>query len=90
MWGYLEAHVLKAIWLFKSQLFNDFLNAIFFSSPTIALIVVVFLDNNVDYKDSSRGRGLPWWVKFRTFKEDNRNEEFYILPFNLNHFFPPS
>ncbi|KAK6124278.1 hypothetical protein DH2020_041969 [Rehmannia glutinosa] len=70
--------------------FNDFLNTIFMSSPTVALIVAVFLDNTLDYKDSARDRGMPWWVKFRTFKGDSRNEEFYTLPFNLNRFFPPS
>ncbi|RVW31914.1 Nucleobase-ascorbate transporter 2 [Vitis vinifera] len=70
--------------------FNDFLNTIFFSSPTVALIVAIFLDNTLDYKDSARDRGMPWWVKFRTFKGDSRNEEFYTLPFNLNRFFPPS
>ncbi|KAH9749066.1 nucleobase-ascorbate transporter 2 [Citrus sinensis] len=70
--------------------FNDFLNTIFFSSPTVALIVAVFLDNTLDYKDSAKDRGMPWWVKFRTFKGDTRNEEFYTLPFNLNRFFPPS
>ncbi|KAB1213021.1 Nucleobase-ascorbate transporter 2 [Morella rubra] len=70
--------------------FNDFLNTIFFSPPTVALIVAIFLDNTLDYKDSARDRGMPWWVKFRTFKGDSRNEEFYTLPFNLNRFFPPS
>ncbi|KAG2687893.1 hypothetical protein I3760_09G070400 [Carya illinoinensis] len=70
--------------------FNDFLNTIFFSSPTVAMIVAIFLDNTLDYKNSARDRGMPWWVKFRTFKGDSRNEEFYTLPFNLNRFFPPS
>ncbi|KAL5732106.1 DUF1279 superfamily [Ranunculus cassubicifolius] len=70
--------------------FNDFLNTIFFSSPTVALIVAVFLDNTLEYKDSARDRGMPWWDRFRTFKGDSRNEEFYTLPFNLNRFFPPS
>ncbi|RXH86302.1 hypothetical protein DVH24_017355 [Malus domestica] len=70
--------------------FNDFLNTIFSSSPTVALIVAVFLDNTLEYKDSARDRGMPWWVKFRQFKGDSRNEEFYTLPFNLNRFFPPS
>lgn len=74
----------RAIW------FNDFLNTIFFSSPTVALIVAVFLDNTLDYKDRAKDRGMPWWAKFRTFKGDSRNEEFYTLPFNLNRFFPPS
>ncbi|KAK2995997.1 hypothetical protein RJ640_017361 [Escallonia rubra] len=70
--------------------FNDFLNTIFLSSPTVALIVAVFLDNTLEFKDSARDRGMPWWAKFRTFKGDSRNEEFYTLPFNLNRFFPPS
>lgn len=70
--------------------FNDFLNTIFLSSPTVGLIVSVFLDNTLEFKDSARDRGMPWWAKFRTFKGDSRNEEFYTLPFNLNRFFPPS
>ncbi|KAJ6377306.1 hypothetical protein OIU76_026309 [Salix suchowensis] len=74
----------RAVW------FDDFLNTIFFSSPTVALIIAVFLDNTLDYKDSARDRGMQWWVRFRTFNGDSRNEEFYTLPFNLNRFFPPS
>ncbi|CAH9121961.1 unnamed protein product [Cuscuta epithymum] len=70
--------------------FNDLLNTVFMSSPTVALMVSVFLDNTLDYKDSARDRGMPWWAKFRAFKGDSRNEEFYTLPFNLNRFFPPS
>ncbi|KAF5472948.1 hypothetical protein F2P56_009603 [Juglans regia] len=70
--------------------FDDFLNTIFFSSSTVALIVAIFLDNTLDYKNSARDRGMPWWVKFRNFKGDSRNEEFYTLPFNLDRFFPPS
>lgn len=70
--------------------FNDFLNTIFGSSPTVALIVAVFLDNTLEFKESSKDRGMSWWAKFRSFKGDSRNEEFYTLPFNLNRFFPPS
>ncbi|KAF6147556.1 hypothetical protein GIB67_014675 [Kingdonia uniflora] len=70
--------------------FNDFINTVFFSSPTVALIVAVFLDNTLECKDTARDRGMPWWDRFRTFKGDSRNEEFYTLPFNLNRFFPPS
>ncbi|WVY91526.1 hypothetical protein V8G54_037040 [Vigna mungo] len=66
--------------------FNYFLNTLFFSSPTVALIVAVFLDNTLNYKDNVKDRGMPWCTRFRTFKGDNRNEEFY----NLNRFFPPS
>ncbi|KAK1368819.1 nucleobase-ascorbate transporter 2 [Heracleum sosnowskyi] len=70
--------------------FNDFLNTIFGSSPTVALIVSVFLDNTLEFKESAKDRGMSWWAKFRSFKGDSRNEEFYTLPFNLNRFFPPS
>ncbi|KAM0062207.1 putative xanthine/uracil/vitamin C permease [Helianthus debilis subsp. tardiflorus] len=70
--------------------FNAFLNTVFASPPMVGLIVAVFLDNTIDVADSKKDRGMPWWVKFRTFKGDNRNEEFYTLPFNLNRFFPPT
>ncbi|ERM97670.1 hypothetical protein AMTRI_Chr01g110390 [Amborella trichopoda] len=74
----------------KAGWFNDYINTIFSSPATVALIVAVFLDNTLDYKDAAKDRGMPWWVKFRTFKGDSRNEEFYTLPFNLNRFFPPT
>ncbi|XWS36750.1 hypothetical protein CRYUN_Cryun20dG0112700 [Craigia yunnanensis] len=70
--------------------FNAFLNTIFSSPATVGLIVAVFLDNTVEVLKSKKDRGMPWWVKFRTFKGDTRNEEFYTLPFNLNRFFPPT
>ncbi|XP_015881203.3 nucleobase-ascorbate transporter 1 isoform X2 [Ziziphus jujuba] len=70
--------------------FNAFLNTIFSSPPTVGLIVAVFLDNTLEVEKSKKDRGMPWWVKFRSFKGDNRNEEFYTLPFNLNRFFPPT
>ncbi|GMY09815.1 nucleobase-ascorbate transporter 1 isoform X1 [Fagus crenata] len=70
--------------------FNAFLNTIFSSPATVGLIVAVFLDNTIEVEKSKRDRGMPWWVKFRTFRGDNRNEEFYTLPFNLNRFFPPT
>ncbi|KAJ3695738.1 hypothetical protein LUZ60_001115 [Juncus effusus] len=70
--------------------FNDYINTIFSSPATVALITSVFLDNTLDVTDAARDRGMPWWVRFRTFKGDSRNEEFYTLPFNLNRFFPPS
>ncbi|KAK2442617.1 N-terminal acetyltransferase [Trifolium repens] len=70
--------------------FNAFLNTIFSSPPTVGLIVAVILDNTLEVEKSKKDRGMPWWVKFRTFRGDNRNEEFYTLPFNLNRFFPPT
>lgn len=70
--------------------FNAFVTTIFVSSPTVSLIIAVFLDNTLEVERSKKDRGMPWWVKFRTFRGDNRNEEFYTLPFNLNRFFPPT
>ncbi|KAK7372611.1 hypothetical protein VNO80_05997 [Phaseolus coccineus] len=70
--------------------FNAFLNTLFSSPATVGLIVAVLLDNTLEVERSKKDRGMPWWVKFRTFKGDNRNEEFYTLPFNLNRFFPPT
>ncbi|QCD78714.1 solute carrier family 23 [Vigna unguiculata] len=70
--------------------FNAFMNTIFSSPATVGLIVAVLLDNTLEVERSKKDRGMPWWVKFRTFRGDNRNEEFYTLPFNLNRFFPPT
>ncbi|KAL7185858.1 hypothetical protein ACSBR2_027759 [Camellia fascicularis] len=70
--------------------FNAILNTLFSSPPTVGLIVAVFLDNTIEVEKSKKDRGMPWWFKFRTFRGDNRNEEFYTLPFNLNRFFPPT
>ncbi|KAK4276081.1 hypothetical protein QN277_019070 [Acacia crassicarpa] len=57
----------------------------------VALIVAVFLDNTIGVGKSKKDRGgMTWWAKFRKFKGDSRNEEFYNLQFNLNRFFPPT
>jgi hypothetical protein len=56
----------------------------------VGLMVAVFLDNTLEVKQAGMDRGMPWWQRFRTFKGDSRNEEFYRLPFNLNRFFPPA
>ncbi|KAL8192158.1 hypothetical protein R6Q57_028020 [Mikania cordata] len=80
----------KAEWSFSHMQFNAFFNTIFFTSPMVTLMVVVFLDNTLELKDDAKDRGMPWWAKFRTFKGDSQNEEFYTLPFNLDRFFPPS
>ncbi|KAG6493400.1 hypothetical protein ZIOFF_048383 [Zingiber officinale] len=74
----------------KAEWFNDYINTIFSSPPTVALIVAVFVDNTLDFQGTAADRGMGWWDRFRKFKGDSRNEEFYTLPFNLNHFFPPS
>ncbi|KAK8507733.1 hypothetical protein V6N13_140481 [Hibiscus sabdariffa] len=70
--------------------FNAFMNTVLSSPATVGLTVAVFLDNTIEVEKSKKDRGMPWWVKFRTFRGDNRNEEFYTLPFNLNRFFPPT
>ncbi|KAF8391833.1 hypothetical protein HHK36_022171 [Tetracentron sinense] len=70
--------------------FDGFLNTIFTSAPTVALLVAVLLDNTIDVKASKKDRGMGWWAKFRNYKGDIRNEEFYALPFNLSRFFPPT
>ncbi|WVZ93285.1 hypothetical protein U9M48_039280 [Paspalum notatum var. saurae] len=70
--------------------FNDLINTIFSSPPTVGFIISVVLDNTLEMKNRAKDRGMPWWARFRTFRGDSRNEEFYNLPFNLNRFFPPS
>ena len=70
--------------------FDDFINTIFSSPATVAMMVSILLDNTLDYKDAAGDRGMAWWANFRTMKGDMRSEEFYTLPFNLNRFFPSS
>ena len=70
--------------------FNDLINAIFSSPPTVGFIISVVLDNTLDASNRAKDRGMPWWARFRTFRWDSRNEEFYNLPFMLNRFFPRS
>ncbi|XP_054785567.1 nucleobase-ascorbate transporter 4 isoform X1 [Prosopis cineraria] len=73
-----------------STTFNNIVQVIFSSAPTVALIVAYFLDSTVAYRHGSthRDSGRHWWEKFRNFNQDNRSEEFYALPLNLNRFFP--
>ncbi|MFQ6664556.1 hypothetical protein Gotur_031630 [Gossypium turneri] len=56
----------------------------------VGFMVAVMLDNTVEVEKLKKDRGMPWLVKFRSFRGDNRIEEFYPLPFNLNRFFPPT
>ncbi|MFQ6653015.1 hypothetical protein Gotur_024632 [Gossypium turneri] len=61
-----------------------------FSPPTmVGLTVPVILDSTIEVEKSKKDRGLLWWVKFRSFRGDNRNEE-YTFPFNLNMYFLPT
>ncbi|XP_078428232.1 nucleobase-ascorbate transporter 2-like [Wolffia australiana] len=71
--------------------FNDLINTVFSSPPTVALGVGVFLDKTLERGGAAEGdSGWRWWAKFRNFRDDYRSEEFYSLPFNLDRFFPPA
>ncbi|XP_068312325.1 nucleobase-ascorbate transporter 3-like [Pyrus communis] len=68
--------------------FDDILNTIFSSSPTVAMIVGTLLDNTLDAKHSASDRGLAWWKPFQSRKGDARNEEFYSLPVRIREYIP--
>ncbi|ERN14427.1 hypothetical protein AMTRI_Chr13g91170 [Amborella trichopoda] len=68
--------------------FNDILNTIFSSGPTVALMVATLVDNTLDMVNSCRDRGVPWWLPFQCKKGDMRNEEFYRLPLNVKEMIP--
>ncbi|KAM5564744.1 nucleobase-ascorbate transporter 3 [Rosa sericea] len=68
--------------------FDDWLNTIFSSSPTVAIIVGTLLDNTLDAKYSVDDRGLAWWKAFQHRNGDVRNEEFYSLPLRIREFVP--
>ncbi|XP_073295909.1 nucleobase-ascorbate transporter 3-like [Primulina huaijiensis] len=68
--------------------FNDILNTIFSSPPTVALIVGTILDNTLEAHHAYEDRGLPWFVPFQSWKGDSRNEEFYSYPLRINEYIP--
>lgn len=68
--------------------FNDILNTIFSSPPTVAIIVGTIIDNTLEGKQTAVDRGLPWWGPFQNRKGDVRNEEFYRLPLRINEYMP--
>ncbi|KOM33757.1 hypothetical protein LR48_Vigan01g331300 [Vigna angularis] len=68
--------------------FNDILNTIFSSSPTVAIIVGTLIDNTLEGKSKAVDRGLPWWGPFQNRKGDVRNDEFYRLPLRINEYMP--
>ncbi|XP_043709012.1 nucleobase-ascorbate transporter 3-like [Telopea speciosissima] len=68
--------------------FNDILNSIFSSPPTVAMIIGTLLDNTLDAGRAAEDRGLPWWVPFQNRKGDVRNEEFYSLPLRIHEYIP--
>ncbi|ESQ35807.1 hypothetical protein EUTSA_v10007311mg [Eutrema salsugineum] len=70
--------------------FNDIINVPFSSKAFVSGILAFFLDMTLPPKDKTtkKDRGVIWWKRFRSFKSDNRSEEFYSLPFNLSYYFP--
>ncbi|ESW32808.1 hypothetical protein PHAVU_001G018700 [Phaseolus vulgaris] len=68
--------------------FNDILNTIFSSSPTVAIIVGILIDNTLEGKLKAVDRGLQWWSPFQNRKGDVRNDEFYRLPLRINEYMP--
>ncbi|XP_042508765.1 nucleobase-ascorbate transporter 7-like [Macadamia integrifolia] len=74
----------------RSIWFNDIMYVIFSSHATVAAIVAFFLDLTLNRGDPTtrRDSGAHWWEKYRVFKAENRSEEFYALPYNLNKYFP--
>ncbi|XP_044488781.1 nucleobase-ascorbate transporter 4-like isoform X2 [Mangifera indica] len=73
-----------------STAFNNIFQVIFSSPATVAIIVAYFLDctHSVKHSETRRDSGRHWWTKFRYFERDSRSEEFYLLAFKLNRFFP--
>ncbi|KAG8377656.1 hypothetical protein BUALT_Bualt08G0055600 [Buddleja alternifolia] len=68
--------------------FNDILNTIFSSPPTVALIVGTILDNTLEARHSVDDRGIPWLVPFQRRKGDSRNDEFYSYPLRISEYIP--
>ncbi|GJN35320.1 hypothetical protein PR202_gb24075 [Eleusine coracana subsp. coracana] len=71
--------------------FNDIINTVFASGPTVALIVASVLDNTLEVRSSESDRGLSWFTPFlrrRKGFSDPRNEEFYSFPIRVHDFVP--
>ncbi|KAK6939549.1 Nucleobase cation symporter 2 family [Dillenia turbinata] len=68
--------------------FDDILNTIFSSPPTVAMIVSTLLDCTLDAKHTINDRGIPWLVPFQRRKGESRNEEFYSLPLRIYEYLP--
>ncbi|KAL5561392.1 hypothetical protein UlMin_031139 [Ulmus minor] len=70
--------------------FNNIMQVIFTSAATVAIMIAFLLDttHSRGHSATRRDSGRHWWVKYRNFSSDTRNEEFYSLPYKLNRFFP--
>lgn len=83
---------LKLVWYVYMILsflqFDDILNTIFSSPPTVAMIVGTLLDNTLESKYAIDDRGVPWWRPFQHRKGDPRNDEFYGLPLRIHEYIP--
>ncbi|KAF9687598.1 hypothetical protein SADUNF_Sadunf02G0110000 [Salix dunnii] len=68
--------------------FNDILNTLFSSPPTVAMIVGTLLDNTLEARQTINDRGIPWWKPFQNRKGDVRTDEFYSMPLKINEWMP--
>ena len=71
--------------------FNDIINTVFASGPTVALIVASVLDNTLEFRGYESDRGLSWFQPFLLRHKgysDPRNEEFYGFPIRVDDFIP--
>lgn len=71
--------------------FNDIINTVFASGPTVALIVASLLDNTLEPRANENDRGLSWFTPFlrrRKGYSDPRNEEFYSYPIRVHDLVP--
>ncbi|XP_066357484.1 nucleobase-ascorbate transporter 3-like [Miscanthus floridulus] len=71
--------------------FNDIINTVFASGPTVALIVASVLDNTLEFRGYESDRGLSWFQPFLLRHKgysDPRNEEFYSFPIRVHDFIP--
>lgn len=72
--------------VFSCLQFNDILNSIFSSAPTVAFIVGIVLDNTLEARTSFPDRGFLWLNPLN--KNDARNEEFYSFPIRVHEWMP--
>uniref|UniRef100_A0A0D9Y0Y3 Nucleobase-ascorbate transporter 3 n=1 Tax=Leersia perrieri TaxID=77586 RepID=A0A0D9Y0Y3_9ORYZ len=71
--------------------FNDIINTVFASGPTVALIVASILDNTLEARGHESDRGLSWFMPFlhrRKGYSDPRNDEFYSYPIRFHDIIP--
>lgn len=73
-------------WFIFDLQFNDILNSVFSSAPTVALMVAIVLDNTLEAKISYSDRGFSWLKPFN--RHDARNEEFYSFPIKVHEWIP--